>query len=183
LFITRLWCSPILLCKCDRATLQRQYCCQGRSGGQCYGKCRKTCAEFWFQTNTLCTHTPAGLNLTTNKVQLRWRTIHLYVHTYVDHSAWVNSWVARCYICKPKTPIWVHFGGYYRGRCWSILCPLGPFYGHLVYFVDFVVIGYIFTRFGMLYLEKSGNPGELMQKIGFHRTYTQREFKQSPKFF
>jgi hypothetical protein len=36
------------------------------------------------------------------------------------------------------------------------LQPLEIFYGHLVYFV---VIWYIFPRFGILYQEKSGNPG------------------------
>jgi hypothetical protein len=46
---------------------------------------------------------------------------------------------------------------------------LGIFYGHLVYFtaignilwhlVYFVVIWYIFPRFGILDQEKSGNPG------------------------
>jgi hypothetical protein len=40
---------------------------------------------------------------------------------------------------------------------WSIFRPLGIFYGTLVYFV---VIWYIFTRFGMLKQEKSGNPVE-----------------------
>jgi hypothetical protein len=39
---------------------------------------------------------------------------------------------------------------------WSILRPSEIFYGHLVYFV---VIRYIFPRFGILYYEKSGNPG------------------------
>jgi hypothetical protein len=39
---------------------------------------------------------------------------------------------------------------------WSLLRPLEIFYGHLVYFV---VIRYIFPRFGILYQEKSGNPG------------------------
>jgi hypothetical protein len=38
---------------------------------------------------------------------------------------------------------------------WSILPPLGIFYFHLVYFV---VIWYIFSRFGILDQEKSGNP-------------------------
>jgi hypothetical protein len=38
---------------------------------------------------------------------------------------------------------------------WSILRPFGIFCGHLVYFI---VIWYIFPRFGMLYQEKSGNP-------------------------
>jgi hypothetical protein len=44
----------------------------------------------------------------------------------------------------------------YFMNIWSILWPLEIFYGHLVYFV---VIWYIFPRFGILYLEKSGIPG------------------------
>jgi hypothetical protein len=40
---------------------------------------------------------------------------------------------------------------------WSILLPLGTFYRHLVYFVAILVY---FSRFGMLYQEKSGNPDE-----------------------
>jgi hypothetical protein len=58
-----------------------------------------------------------------------------------------------------KVPIWVNFGGSCTenlGTFWSILLPLEIFYGHLVYFV---VIWYIFPRFGILYQEKSGNPG------------------------
>jgi hypothetical protein len=37
---------------------------------------------------------------------------------------------------------------------WYILLPFGTFYGYLVYF----------SRFGMLYQEKSGNPGLLRRK-------------------
>jgi hypothetical protein len=61
-------------------------------------------------------------------------------------------------VFKPKIPIWVNFGGSCNGI----------FYDHLVYFTAirnilwpcgiFVVIGYIFPHFGMLYQEKSGNP-------------------------
>jgi hypothetical protein len=40
---------------------------------------------------------------------------------------------------------------------WNTLLPLGIFYGHLG---NFVVIWYIFHRFGILYQEKSGNPGK-----------------------
>jgi hypothetical protein len=40
---------------------------------------------------------------------------------------------------------------------WSILRPLEIFYGNLAYFV---VIWYIFSRFGMLHQEKSGNPDQ-----------------------
>jgi hypothetical protein len=38
----------------------------------------------------------------------------------------------------------------------NILWPFGIFCGHLEYFV---VIWYISPRFGILYQEKSGNPG------------------------
>jgi hypothetical protein len=37
-----------------------------------------------------------------------------------------------------------------------ILRPIRKFYGHLVHFV---VIWYIFSRFGILYQENSANPG------------------------
>jgi hypothetical protein len=63
---------------------------------------------------------------------------------------------------KPKIPIWVNFGGSCNGKAWytyfmtiwRILLLLEIFNGHLVYFV---VIWYIFTSFGILYQEKSGN--------------------------
>jgi hypothetical protein len=37
--------------------------------------------------------------------------------------------VARWFVFKPKIQIWVNFGGSCNGRCWYILCTLGPFYG------------------------------------------------------
>jgi hypothetical protein len=43
---------------------------------------------------------------------------------------------------------------------WSILRPLEIFNGHSVYFV---VIWYMFPRFGILDQEKSGNPGPKSQ--------------------
>jgi hypothetical protein len=47
---------------------------------------------------------------------------------------------------------------------WSILRPLEIFYGHVVYFV---VIWYIFPRFGIFDWGKSGNPGlSVMPKDG-----------------
>jgi hypothetical protein len=48
----------------------------------------------------------------------------------------------------------------------SILRPDGIFYGHLVVpiLVQFLVIWYIFPRFGMLHREKSGNPDDLTLK-------------------
>jgi hypothetical protein len=42
---------------------------------------------------------------------------------------------------------------------WNILQPLCIFYGH---FGNFLVIWYIFPRFGALYQEKSGNPGLIL---------------------
>jgi hypothetical protein len=56
---------------------------------------------------------------------------------------WIR--VARWYIFKPKIPIWVNFGGPWNLKGWYILWPFAIFYGHSVYFM---VIGYIFTRFG-----------------------------------
>jgi hypothetical protein len=59
----------------------------------------------------------------------------------------------------PKIPIWVNFGGSRNGNVgifyyhWDYFTAI--FYGRLVYFV---VIWYIFPHFGMLYLEKFGNP-------------------------
>jgi hypothetical protein len=57
-------------------------------------------------------------------------------------------------------------GKFWRVLQWKVLhitCPLGPFYGYLVYFVATWYIlwlfGISFSRFGMLYLEKSGNTG------------------------
>jgi hypothetical protein len=45
---------------------------------------------------------------------------------------------------------------------WSILRPFEISFGHLVYFV---VIWYISPRFGILYQEKSGNPGVVFMKM------------------
>jgi hypothetical protein len=44
----------------------------------------------------------------------------------------------------------------------SILQPFRNFYGHFVYFPPF---WYIFTRFGMLHPEKSGNPGHFTNEF------------------
>jgi hypothetical protein len=43
---------------------------------------------------------------------------------------------------------------------WSISLPSGIFCGHLVYFVTILVY---FSRFGMLYHEKSGSPGLVVE--------------------
>jgi hypothetical protein len=66
--------------------------------------------------------------------------------------------VARWYIFKLKTLIWVSIGGSCNGRCWYLMTLRRPFfilYDPLVYIV---VIWYICSRFGMLHQEKSGNP-------------------------
>jgi hypothetical protein len=74
---------------------------------------------------------------------------------------WYTLWPFGTYILWP-------FGIFYGQlvyfmAIWYILWPVGIFYGHLVYFmailVYFLVIWHIFSRFGMLHQEKSGNPG------------------------
>jgi hypothetical protein len=61
---------------------------------------------------------------------------------------------ARWHIFRPKFKIWVNFGGSCNRRCWEIFMSIwyilqsfGIFFGYLVYF----------SRFGVLYQEKSGN--------------------------
>jgi hypothetical protein len=54
------------------------------------------------------------------------------------------------------------------------MCILGSFclfYCHLVYCVDFMVIWYILSRFGMLYQEKSGNPGQNLRRYLHQRVW------------
>jgi hypothetical protein len=54
----------------------------------------------------------------------------------------------------PKIPTWVNFGGPRNGKCCMAICiilgPFGLFCGQVVYF----------SRFGILYHEKSGNPAQ-----------------------
>jgi hypothetical protein len=62
----------------------------------------------------------------------------------------------------PKIPIWEYFGGPWSGKgCFTailfILRSFCIFCGHTEYFM---VIWYIFPRFGMLHQEKSGNPAK-----------------------
>jgi hypothetical protein len=76
------------------------------------------------------------------------------MHTFTEDitrfaSFHVGSTVARWFVFKPKFPIW-------RVLQWKIL----------VYFTAveyFVVIWYISPCFGILYQEKSGNPGGLLR--------------------
>jgi hypothetical protein len=77
----------------------------------------------------------------------------------------IHTRVARWFVFKPKIQIWVNFGGSCNGI----------FYGHSVHFTVFcyilrtflvcIVCGnlvHIFFRFGILYREKSGNPGSYL---------------------
>jgi hypothetical protein len=69
--------------------------------------------------------------------------------------------VARCFIFKPKIPIWVNFGGPWNGKGWYILWPFGIYCGHLVHLKpigNLLAIWCIFSHFGILCRDKSGNP-------------------------
>jgi hypothetical protein len=75
----------------------------------------------------------------------------------------VRSRVARWFLFKPKIPFLGKFWRVlywkmlvYLMAIWYILLSIGKFNGRLLHFV---VIWYIFSRFGILYQEKSGNPG------------------------
>jgi hypothetical protein len=72
-----------------------------------------------------------------------------------------ESRVARWFVFKPKIPIWVNFGEPWNGKRWHILWSFGIFYGHFGIFYGhlYLVIWYIFPRFGILCQEKSGSPG------------------------
>jgi hypothetical protein len=54
-----------------------------------------------------------------------------------------------------KVVFWVYVFCRALDICWYMLWPLGIFYGNLVHFV---VIWYIYSWFGKLYQDKSGNP-------------------------
>jgi hypothetical protein len=95
-------------------------------------------------------------------------------HAAIDHArsksvGHSKTRVARWFVFKPKIPILGKFWRVllwkilvYFVTIWSILMLLEIFYGHLV---NFVVIWYIFPRFGILCQEKSGNL-EQDQKTG-----------------
>jgi hypothetical protein len=48
------------------------------------------------------------------------------------------------YMFEPKIPVWVHFWEPTNGQCCyryiGILCPVGKYYWHLVYFMAILVI-------------------------------------------
>jgi hypothetical protein len=66
--------------------------------------------------------------------------------------------IARWFVFKPKIPIWETISGSRIGKCWYILWPFGTFYGNLGSFVTIWYIWYIFSCFGIMHQEKSGNP-------------------------
>jgi hypothetical protein len=81
----------------------------------------------------------------------------------------VGSRVARWFIFKPKIPLWVIWRAFDLKMLY-ILWPFWIFYRHLVYifyyhFVHFVFILYMFSGFGIMHLEKSGNPGRPWKPI------------------
>jgi hypothetical protein len=55
------------------------------------------------------------------------------------------------------------------GKCWNILWPFGTAYGSLVYFIAIWYILLSFrtfrSRFGILRIKKSGNPGSELSQI------------------
>jgi hypothetical protein len=87
---------------------------------------------------------------------------------------------ARCYInIGPKIPIWFFWRVLeWKMVCWNVLRPSGILFGVLVYFVViwcmFPVLVYLVviwctyvSRFGILYQEKSGNPGRERKESSF----------------
>jgi hypothetical protein len=78
----------------------------------------------------------------------------------------VRNRVAKWFFIKPKIQIWVNFEGpYIDGKMsiyfttiLNILRPFVIFHDHLVHFVLFSWS--IFSSFGIMHQEKSGNPSE-----------------------
>jgi hypothetical protein len=71
---------------------------------------------------------------------------------------WSDSGLPDGILFRPKIAIRVNFGRLCSGNfmdIWSVLRTFDMFYCNLVYFVE---SWYIFTRFGILYQYKSGNP-------------------------
>jgi hypothetical protein len=86
--------------------------------------------------------------------------------------------VARWFIFNPKIPIWVNFGGPWIEKCWymdigNIWRTFGIFHDCLL---RFVFIWYIFSGFGIIDQEKSGNPGRHAQ---FNNVYIFDDFQRN----
>jgi hypothetical protein len=93
----------------------------------------------------------------------------------------VASRAARWFLFRPEIPIWVYFGGTWNGKCCYVyilvfsnsLLTLVIFCGH---FVIFIVIWYIFPRFGILCPEKSGTPGRKPSPLAeIHKSKTMKK--------
>jgi hypothetical protein len=80
----------------------------------------------------------------------------------------MGSRVARWYILKPKIPFWVIFGRSCNVRYLYILWTFDIFYAQLVNIIALCLFcGHLvyFSRFGMLYQEKYGNPDGYSTKV------------------
>jgi hypothetical protein len=79
------------------------------------------------------------------------------------------------YICKPKIPIWLNFGGPFNEKCWYILCMvIWTIYSYFVYFwpfCHFVVIGYFCPLLVNCTKKKSGNPGLESSEVDTDATF------------
>jgi hypothetical protein len=96
----------------------------------------------------------------------------------------VRARVARWFIFEPQIPVWVNFGVPWLGKMliyfMAICIILWSFGTFCVLLVHFVFFWYIFSGFGIMHQEKSGNPGawtffvpsnhDCMLKITFCRT-------------
>jgi hypothetical protein len=107
--------------------------------------------------------------------------VQMYIYTYYVY----NTRVARWFVFKPESQIWVNFGGLLNGKCWYILWPFGIIFGRLLLFV---VIWYIFPVLVRLVQEKSGNPvqhpnflyGVNMYVTGIYPRFTRVFYSESP---
>jgi hypothetical protein len=68
-----------------------------------------------------------------------------------------------------KYQIGVNFGGPWIGKCLYVSWPFGIFYGHRGYFVTIWYIWWVFSGFGIMYQEKSGNPDDKGKKYVGHK--------------
>jgi hypothetical protein len=81
-----------------------------------------------------------------------------------------NQGCQMVYFRTKKIPIWVNFGGSCNGTSWYIVWPLSLFYNYLIslmviWCISWSIFRTFFSRFGMLYQEKSGNPDCNWQKL------------------
>jgi hypothetical protein len=86
--------------------------------------------------------------------------------------------VARWFIFKPKIPIWVKFGGPWKGKfchifmtTWNISVPFGTLHGRLV---QFVVVWVYLSRFGKFGPRQIWQPWLELKVFTFDRLIHQR---------